>query len=169
MLEGGSLVPLIARWPGRTPAGKVSADLIDSTDILPTLAEIASAEIAGAEIAGAKLPARSTLDGRSFAPQLLGQKGNPRDWIYIQLANQWYVREAGWKLNREGQLFNMKDAPFEEPLVPADTANPEAKAARSRLQAALALLNPEAGIADEGDGTGRHANREANRKKKKKN
>ena len=76
MLEGGALVPLIVNWPGKTPAGKVSADLIDSSDFMPTLAEVA----------GAKLPQNTILDGRSFAPQLHGQKGQPRDWIFIQLA-----------------------------------------------------------------------------------
>src|SRR5271165_1755429 len=39
MLEGGALVPLIVNWPGKTPAGKVSADLVDSTDFVPTFAE----------------------------------------------------------------------------------------------------------------------------------
>ena len=32
MLEGGGLVPMIASWPGKTPAGKVSPDLVDSSD-----------------------------------------------------------------------------------------------------------------------------------------
>ena len=62
----------------------------------------------------------------------------------------------------------MNQAPFEEPLVPADTKNPEAIAARKRLQAALDKLNPAGGILDTGDGTGRHANREANKATKTK-
>ena len=61
----------------------------------------------------------------------------------------------------------MTPSPFAEPVIPADTTNPAAKAARMRLQAALDKLNPAGGILDEGDGTGRHANREENRKKKK--
>ena len=154
MLEGGAHVPLIANWPGRTPAGKVSADLVDSTDFIPTFAELT----------GTKLPADKVFDGRSIAPQLLGRKGNPREWIYIQLAANWYVRDAKWKLNQSGELFDMSKAPFEEPLVPANAEN----AARKRLQAALDKLNPAGGVKDEGDGTGRHGNREANREKKKK-
>lgn len=155
MLEGGALVPLIANWPGNTPAGKVSADLIDSSDFLPTFAELA----------GAKLPEGKVIDGHSFARQLQGQKGNPRESIFIQLAKQWYVREAGWKLNQAGELFDMSRAPFEEPLVAAGANNPAAVAARKRLQATLDRLNPAGGIVDDGDGSGRHANR-ANRKKK---
>ena len=159
MLEGGALVPMIANWPGKTPAGKVSADLVDSTDFFPTFADLA----------GAKLPANTVIDGHNFAPQLQGKKGEPRDWIFIQLARQWYVREAGWKLNQKGDLFDMSQAPFEEPLVSADTTNPSAIGARKRLRSALNKLNPAGGILDDGDGTGRHANRDENRKKKKQN
>ena len=90
MLECGSLVPTIASWPGVIEPGNVSDLLIDSTDILPTFADLA----------GAKLPTKNVLDGRSFLPQLMGKKGNPREWIFIELGNKWYVREAKWKLNR---------------------------------------------------------------------
>jgi len=147
MLEGGSIEPLIVNWPGITPAGKVNHDMIDSTDFLPTFAELA----------GAKLPANTILDGRSFLPQMRGEKGQPRDSIFIQLARMWYVRDAGWKLNQAGELFDMSGAPWVEKLVPADTKDPAAIAARKRLQADLDRLNPAGGILDGGDGTGRHA------------
>lgn len=153
MLEGGANVPLIVNWPGKTPAGKVTADLIDSTDFLPTFADLA----------GAPLPAKTVIDGRTFAPQLQGKKGQPREWIFIQLARMWYVRDAKYKLDQTGQLFDMSKAPFEEIPLPATAAAP----ARARLQAALAKLNPAGGILDTGDGTGRHAGRDANKKKKK--
>jgi len=154
MLEGGALVPMIVSWPGTTPAGKVSQDLIDSTDFFPTFADLA----------GAKLPEKTIIDGRSFAAQLRGAKGQPRDWAFIQLAKMWYVREAGWKLNQAGALFDMSLAPFEEKLAAADTKDPAAIAARKRLQPSLDRLNPAGGILDDGDGTGRHANREKRRK-----
>ncbi|MFH0991834.1 MAG: sulfatase-like hydrolase/transferase [bacterium] len=150
MLEGGSREPLIVNWPGTTPAGKVSHEMIDSSDFLPTFADLA----------GAKLPQNTTIDGRSFAAQVYGNKGQSRELIFIQLARQWYVRDAGWKLNQAGELFDMSNAPFEEKLLAADTKAPAAIAVRKRLQAALDQLNPTGGILDEGDGTGRHANRE---------
>jgi len=149
LMEGGSLVPMIANWPGTTPAGKVSADLIDFSDFYPTFASLA----------GAKLPEGVTIDGHSFAPQLLGQPGEPRDWAFVQLARMWYVRNAGWKLNEKGELYDLSDAPFVETLVTADTTDPAAVAARKELQAALDKLNPAGGIIDDGDGTGRHANK----------
>jgi len=158
MQEGGALVPLIVYWPGVTPKGRVVDDLVDSTDFLPTLAEIA----------GAPLPKDKVFDGRSFVPQLRGEKGSPRDWIFIELARNWYVREAKWKLNEAGELFDMSGAPFTEPLVPAEKQGAAAAAARQRLQAVLATLDPAGGILDDGDGTGRHANKPAKPDKKPK-
>jgi arylsulfatase A len=157
MHEGGSLVPMIANWPGTTPAGKVSADLIDFSDFLPTFAALA----------GAPLPANTVIDGRSFAPQLRGEVGQPRDWIFVQLAKMWYVRSAGWKLNQNGELFDMSDAPFAEKPVAADSQDPAALAARQSLQAALAQLNPAGGILDDGDGSGRHGNKTKKKKEGK--
>ncbi len=147
MLECGSLVPTIANWPGVIEAGKVNDLLIDSSDILPTFADLA----------GAKLPTKNIIDGRSFLPQLLGKKGNPREWIFIELGNKWYVREAKWKLNREGELFDMSNAPFEEKLVTDIKTNKEASQAHDRLQKVLQDLSPEKGILDNAGGSGRHA------------
>ena len=156
MLEGGALVPMIVNWPGKTPAGKICTDMVDSTDFFPTFAEFA----------GAKLPAKTVIDGRSMAAQFRGEKGQPRDWAFVQLARNWYVRSTGWKLNQAGELYDMSGAPWGEKLAPADTKNPAALAARRRLSAALAQLNPAGGILDNGDGSGRHAkNVEAKKKK----
>jgi arylsulfatase len=38
--EGGVRVPFVMRWPG-APAGRVSSEIVDSTDLLPTLAAAA--------------------------------------------------------------------------------------------------------------------------------
>lgn len=149
MLEGGSRVPMMVNWPGTTPAGKVLDDLIDSTDFFATFAEAA----------GAQLPKGVTYDGRSFLPRLRGEKGNPRDTVFVQLARKWYVLEHGWKLTQDGELFDMSDAPWVEKPVSADTAEEAALKARARLSAVLAALDPASGILDQGDGTGRHANK----------
>ncbi len=154
MLECGGLVPFIVNWPGTTPAGKVSTDLIDSTDLLATFTELA----------GGKLPENTIFDGHSFAPQLRGEPGKPRDWVFNQLARMWYVRDARWKLNEAGELFDMSDAPFTETLIPAESEDANAKAARTRLAAILAELNPAGGILDTGDGTGRHSDKAKKKK-----
>jgi arylsulfatase A len=149
MLECGALVPMIANWPGKIAPGKMETGLFDATDLLPTFAEVA----------GAKLPQKNVLDGRSFLPQLMGKKGNPRDWIFIELGKSWYARNDKWKLNRAGELFDMSGAPFTEKLVVADASQSEALEARKKLQAALDQLKPEAGVMDNGNGSGRHANK----------
>jgi arylsulfatase A len=147
MLECGGLVPMIASWPAKAPAGRMCADLIDSSDFVTTFAELA----------GAKLPVGMVFDGHSLVPQLQGQPSKPRAWVFNQLARMWYVREAQWKLNEKGELFDMSKAPFTENLVITDTET--SQAARKRLQAVLFELNPSGGILDQGDGTGRHAHK----------
>ena len=158
VLEGGSRVPMVVNWPGVTPAGRVSHDLIDSSDFFPTFAALA----------GAPLPAGKIIDGQSFAPQVRGQSGKPREWIFIELARMWYVADQKWKLNEKGELFDLSDAPWTEKPVAPGTTDAAAVAARAKLAAALAQLNPAGGFLDDGDGTGRHANRDENRAKKKK-
>jgi arylsulfatase A len=127
--EGGSRVPLICSWPGVTPPGKVLNDLVDFSDFFTTFADLG----------GAKLPEGVKLDGHSFAPQLRGEKGTPRDWIYVQLGGSWYVRNQGFKLNESGELFDMSDAPFAEKPVTNE-------AEKAKLQAVLKELNPLGGV-----------------------
>jgi arylsulfatase A len=157
MLEGGALVPLIVNWPGVTPAGTVATGVVDSTDFVPTFAELARVT----------LPESSVLDGYSLVTHWCGGTAEPRDWVFIQLDRNWYVREAGWKLNQAGELFDMSDSPFAEKLLAADTKDPAAVDARHRLQAVLEELNPAGGILDDGDGTGRHANKDTKKTKSK--
>ncbi len=159
MKEGGGLVPFFATWPGVTPAGKVNPNVADASDLLPTFAEVA----------GAPLPNGRVIDGRSLVSQFKGDTNSPRTWAYCQLSNNYYVREAGWKLDQSGTLYDMKDAPFKEVAVAADTKDEAAVAARARLAAALAGLNPGAGYKDEvGDGSGRSGNKEEKKKNKTK-
>ena len=146
MLEGGSLVPCIASWPGTIPADKVSQNLTDFSDFFPTITELA----------GGKLPEGVTIDGRSFAPILKGEAGNPRESIFVQLGRNWYVRESAWKLTHADELFDMSDAPFVEKAVAADSTDPEAIAARKRLQGVLTQLNVSGGKISHGDGTGKN-------------
>jgi len=136
MFEGGSRVPLIVNWPGTTPAGKINHDLTDFSDFFPTIADLG----------GAKLPEGVTVDGQSFAPQIKGEKGRPREWIYVELNGKSYVRNDRFKLTNGGELFDMKDAPFNELPVPSDTNNTEVLAARKRLQEILNLHPAASGI-----------------------
>jgi N-acetylgalactosamine-6-sulfatase len=59
--EGGIRVPFVARWPGRIRAGVESAELGESTDILPTCCAAA----------GVSLPGGDRFDGRDLLPLLM--------------------------------------------------------------------------------------------------
>jgi arylsulfatase A len=146
MQECGSLVPMIVNWPAVIKKPGISSSLIDAADFIPTFAEIA----------GAALPTNNLLDGKSFAYQLKGGKGSPREWIFTGLGNDWYVRSANWKLMRSGDLYDMRKAPFEEKLVVVDE---KTMLEKQKLQAILDKLNPAGGFLDNGDGSGRHANK----------
>jgi len=128
----GMHVPLIVNWPGKTPAGKASSDLVDSTDLLPTICEAA----------GIGLPANLMVDGRSFLPQLQGKPGSPREWIYCWYsprgeALQEFVFTQRYKLHRDGRFFEIDKTGAETRLPPvAELAGEAAQAAR-RLQAVL--------------------------------
>jgi arylsulfatase A len=163
MLECGALVPCMISWSGKVPAAKVTPALISFADFLPTFADLASAAV----------PTNRVMDGKSFAPQLLGKSDLwPRDWIFVELGRHWYDREMNWKLNEAAELFDMKNAPYAEPVVSTNSQNAAASAGRARLQQVLDQLNPAGGILDPGDGSGRHANnvkRAAKKAEKKKN
>ncbi len=131
----GMHVPLIANWPGKVVAGKVHRDLVDSTDFLPTLLEAAGTERQAGQI----------HDGRSFLPQLRGEKGRPREWIY-----SWYsprqgadmtVRELAfnhrYKLYRNGDLFDLDKDVAEQQALQGATLTGEAAEAAKLLQSAL--------------------------------
>jgi len=106
------------------------------------------------ELAGGKLPAGFKYDGVSFAPQLRGERGNPRQYAFVQLGAHWYVREQGYKMDETGALFDMSDAPFVEKPVAVAEDTAASKAARQRLSAVLAELNPAGGKTDRGGDEG---------------
>ena len=99
------------------------------------------------------MPSNVTIDGRSFAPQLRGETGHAREWVFVELGRNWYVRDSRFKLNQRDELFDMVAAPFEERPVVADTT--EVIEARKRLKKVLDGLDPAGGKVDTGDGSGR--------------
>ena len=135
MTDAGTHVPLIANWRGTSPRGAVCDDLVDFSDFLPTLAEAA----------GAGLPTDRAIDGRSFLPQIRGQAGTPREWVFSHYPRRRddpektraYVRDKRWKLYDNGKLFDLVADPLEKSPLRANRREPvEAKAARARLQKA---------------------------------
>lgn len=142
--EGGIRIPMIARWPGRVAAGKVSDFAWMFHDVLPTLADVA----------GEKAP--SGVDGMSVLPTLLGKPQKPHEWLYWELPR--YVGATGefrketpmqalrmgdWKAVRPQpdspvELYNLATDPAESSDV--SSANP---AVMKRVQEILRTARTE--------------------------
>jgi arylsulfatase len=95
VFEGGLRVPLIARWPGKVPAGRTSAWVGAHYDLMPTLLELASA------------PVPAGLDGLSFRLELEGQAAPAHDFLFWEFhgyGGQQAVRLGRWKGLRQDLL-----------------------------------------------------------------
>lgn len=140
--DAGTHVPLIVKGPALIPGGRVVDDLIDFADFLPTLAEMI----------GAELPGGLKIDGRSFWPQLRGQKGNPREWLYTYYFPRPYAKEFNtpyqhpevrfardkrYKLYGDGRLFDVVADPAEEKPLRPEGDQARTSMVRKKLQGAL--------------------------------
>lgn len=112
LYEGGIRVPMIARWPGKIPAGKSSSFPWAFWDFLPT----------AAELAGANCP--SGLDGVSVLPALQGRTQKPHEFLY-------------WELPR----YNAKTGEFADEIPMQAARMGEWKAVRPKPNAAIELYN----------------------------
>lgn len=91
LYEGGIRVPMIARWPGVTPAGRTSDHAWAHWDQLPTLAALA----------GARAPEGG--DGLSMAGLLRGDTAPTHDFLYWEFHERGFqqaVRMGKWKAVR---------------------------------------------------------------------
>ena len=130
--QSGIRVPLIANWPGRLEPG-TRRQLVDSSDFLPTLAELA----------GVPIPKDWFIDGQSFAQSLWDAKATGREMCFF-----WYDPRPGWdkdrftrhifavdrkyKLFNKGQLYAIDDLTPEEYKA---RGSEQADAAKKKLQA----------------------------------
>lgn len=144
--QTGIRVPLIANWGSKAKpvAGQTNSDLIDASDFLPTLAEIAQAEI----------PSDWHLDGVSFARTLRGENGPKRETCFF-----WYDPRPGWdkerfsrhifavdhkfKLFSDGRLFDIAGLGMKEVALAPDELTAEALEAKRKLQATIhSMMQP---------------------------
>ena len=121
LYEGGLRQAAIARWPGKIPAGRVSAEPWAFWDFLPT----------AAELAGAKLPVGFKPDGHSLVRFLKGGAAPVRDYFYWELhegPSLQAVRFGDWKAVKNGlsaktELYDLKsDAAEKNNLAAANPA-----------------------------------------------
>jgi arylsulfatase A len=131
--DAGTHVPLIVNWLGTSPSGRECDVLIDFSDFFPTLAQVSGAEI----------PGNLTVDGRSFLPQIKGEEGIPREWVFCHYEPRWsiwkpcrFVRDKRWKLYGDGRLFDLRADPLEKSPL-GDSRDKELVAIRRKFQQIL--------------------------------
>lgn len=82
---GGMRVPMLVRWPGKTPAGVKNDAVWSAVDFLPTFASLV----------GVELPPELDIDGEDLSPILTGGKNGRTkplfwEWKYEIFGNQDY-------------------------------------------------------------------------------
>lgn len=101
LYEGGIRVPMIAVWPGRIPADRVSTQVMAHWDWMPTLAELTGVA-----------PAPKG-DGISMRAALQGAKPFARPGLYWEFAEDGFVQAArigDWKAVRKaGKALELYD------------------------------------------------------------
>ena len=129
----GTHVPLIAFWKGQTLKGAVLEDLVDFTDVYPTLAHAS----------GVRLGNTDPRDGRSVLPQMRGQRGASRDWVLCHYQPYWgpapglFARTARFKLHGDGRFDDVPVDLNEENDLAGSIPNGRVRAVHHRLQALL--------------------------------
>ena len=110
--EGGVRTPLLARWPGRVPAGAARDQIVALNDVLATTAALL----------GMTLPAGAGEDSVSLAPTLLGREAvQPgRTEVVVQAsAPRYALRRGRWKFvqpEKKGgspELYDLQTDPGE--------------------------------------------------------
>ena len=133
LTDWGTRVPLIANWPGHVAAGSVSDDLVDFSDFLPTLADVA----------GAPLPDKPAINGHSFAATFLGKGHTARTWAYAERKpKRRFVRTQRYKLYGSGDFFDMQADPDEQKPLVDNQLTRDQRDAKAALHAALKSLPP---------------------------
>ena len=106
--EGGIRVPLLVKWPGKTPVGVVMDKPVTSLDIGATAIAMAGGD-----------PVAAGLHGKDVRPYMTGQSANaPHDVLYWHTGKSstenGVIREGDYKLifkgdKKEIELYNLKE------------------------------------------------------------
>ena len=129
LTDWGTRVPLILNWRGTIQPTSVTNALVDASDVLPSLADVADAP----------LPKHVAFDGHSVAAQLCDGAA-PRRWVFAEHKGKFFVRSHRWKLYDDGRFYDMRDDPYENRSLTRDRLSPQAAAAHRELEHALNRL-----------------------------
>jgi len=136
--EKGPRVPGVVNCPGIVEAIGPSDAIVDFSDIMATLLDMA----------GTRLPSGYVIDGHSFAPILrkesLGlrrEKQQTREWIFSYLKAARFLRDQRWLLDGNGRFWDCGDLRAEQGYVDVtNSQDPEVLAARQRFEQILEEL-----------------------------
>ena len=105
LYEGGHRMPFIVRWPGVTPAGRVSDALVSQIDLMATLAAVV----------GHDLPENAAEDSHDLLPLLQGRSESVRTThVHNTNANGYAIRHGDWVLiNAKDGYVSARDAAWE--------------------------------------------------------
>jgi arylsulfatase A-like enzyme len=142
LAEGGTLSPLVARWPaGKVQSNQVSDSMSTYLDLMPTFLHVAGVEYPKQWRGDTAL---TPLEGRNLLPLFRGEKLSPPEDFYWDLYHQFAVLHEGrWKLLGT-RTYNKENATnraeyglqlYDLLLDPAET-----KALTNEQQAMTALL-----------------------------
>lgn len=106
--EGGVRVPMIMKWDGTLKSGSKINKIAGVTDLLPTLADLTKIEFNPPK----------PLDGVSLKPLLMEKNPVWSDrYIISHWAGKTSVRNQKFRLDHNGQLFDMEDDPGQKSNV----------------------------------------------------
>jgi len=150
--EGGTRVPLIIKWPGKTPCGAICTTPVTSPDLYPTILQMA----------GLDLMSHQHCDGESLVPLLAGSGLLAREaifWHYPHYGNQGGTPASSMRIGHyklieffeDGrlELYNLREDPSEDNNLaqdkPALANELQARLAvwRQTVNAKLPLPNPD--------------------------
>lgn len=110
-INDGNHVPMIINWPEKIKSSRDFHGIIDFTDILPTLADVAGIN-----------PSSYYTDGKSFINVLNGDESRTnKNEVFIHYSPRWgrfghnrWVMNGEYKLYRDGRFYNTVKDPLEK-------------------------------------------------------
>jgi arylsulfatase A len=136
MTDTGTRVPLIASWPeGIKKPGRIVDDLVEFTDMLPTLCEVSEAA----------LPKNHPSDGASIVPVLQNKaETRKKDMIYIWYRGRVMVRNKEYSLvaktDGSGANLTKYKGPFDGKQLEDSVLTKDERSIKEGFEGTLARL-----------------------------
>jgi len=149
--DASNHVPFIAHWKGTIAPAQVRDDLVDVSDLFPTILEAGRSTILNVQ-----------SDGVSLYPTLSRGSPSPRRWIFTDFYRgrtsgpntvregrpHRYVHDGRFKLYADGRLFDYLADPTEKNPLSESGLSLEARSALQALREAMTSMEAEVKASD---------------------